>query len=410
MLKDQDFAEDKGAGLQAPGPNALTEKAEAPGPSLAPAAPASPPPRGEKPQDTRGLIRRRPILSALAGLALAAAFGAGGLWWDQSAHFESTDDAFIASRAIPLAPKVGGYVAEVPVTDNQKVAKGALIARIDDRDYRAALDQAKAQVGVAQANIGNIDAQIDVQQAQIAASVAQVEQAQAALAFAQQQSKRYAELAKRGAGTVQNEQQYVSQSAQSEAAVKTAQAGVEVARRQVDALKAQRQSAQASLAQAQAQEDQARLNLDYTRVTAAEPGRIVNLTALPGEFAAAGTNLTMFVPDEIWVTANFKENQLDSMRPGQKVMLSVDAYPDREFTGHVASIQPGSGTAFSLLPAQNATGNYVKIVQRVPVKIVLDDPPEDIVLGPGMSVVPSVRVDPAPSLYERLRGRGPHSS
>jgi membrane fusion protein (multidrug efflux system) len=137
-------------------------------------------------------------------------------------------------------------------------------------------------------------------------------------------------------------------------------------------------------------------------VTAAEPGRAVNLTALPGEFAQAGTNLTMFVPDEIWVTANFKETQLDHMRPGQPVTLTIDAYPERDIHGHVASVQPGSGTAFSLLPAQNATGNYVKIVQRVPVKIVIDNPPSDVALGPGMSVVPSVRVDPKPSLYERI--------
>jgi membrane fusion protein, multidrug efflux system len=112
----------------------------------------------------------------------------------------------------------------------------------------------------------------------------------------------------------------------------------------------------------------------------------------------------MFVPDEIWVTANFKETQLDAMRPGQAVKLAIDAYPDRSISGHLASVQPGSGTAFSLLPAQNATGNYVKIVQRVPVKIVIDAPPADVALGPGMSVVPTVRIDPTPSLYERLRG------
>jgi membrane fusion protein, multidrug efflux system len=135
------------------------------------------------------------------------------------------------------------------------------------------------------------------------------------------------------------------------------------------------------------------------------PGRAVNLTAEPGEFAQPGTNLTMFVPDEIWVTANFKETQLDYMRPGQPVTLTIDAYPEREIEGHLASVQPGSGTAFSLLPAQNATGNYVKIVQRVPVKIVIDNPPSDVALGPGMSVEPSVRVNPKPSLYERLASR-----
>jgi membrane fusion protein (multidrug efflux system) len=142
--------------------------------------------------------------------------------------------------------------------------------------------------------------------------------------------------------------------------------------------KAQRKSAVANLAQAQAQRDQAQLNLSYTTVTAAQPGRVVNLSAAAGQFAQAGTDLTMFVPDEIWVTANFKENQLDHMRPGDPVTLTIDAYPERKIHGHIDSVQPGSGTAFSLLPAQNATGNYVKIVQRVPVKIVMDNPPTDV--------------------------------
>ena len=183
---------------------------------------------------------------------------------------------------------------------------------------------------------------------------------------------------------------------QDQAAVKNAQAALTVAQRQINSLKAQRSSAEASLAQANAQRDQAQLNLSYTTVAAAQAGRIVDLTAAVGQFAQAGTNLTMFVPDEIWVTANFKETQLAHMRPGQPVTMRIDAYPDRVIRGHVASIQPGSGTAFSLLPAENATGNYVKVVQRVPVKIVIDNPPADVALGPGMSVVPTVRVDPSP--------------
>ena len=173
--------------------------------------------------------------------------------------------------------------------------------------------------------------------------------------------------------------------------------------RLVVALKAQRNSAVANLAQAKAQRDQAELNLSYTKVTAAQPGRVVNLSAAVGQFAQPGTNLTMFVPDQIWVTANFKEIQLDRMRPGESVTLEIDAYPGRAIHGHVDSIQPGSGTAFSLLPAQNATGNYVKIVQRVPVKIVIDNAPTAVALGPGMSVLPTVRVDPKPSLLERVR-------
>ncbi|SDR15270.1 membrane fusion protein, multidrug efflux system [Rhizobiales bacterium GAS113] len=349
----------------------------------------------------KGFSRRRPVISAIGAMLLAATVGCGYVYLDYAQHFESTDDAFIASRQVGIAPKVSGYVTGVLVTDNQHVEGGDVIARIDDRDFRVALEQADAQVAAAEASIRTIDAQIVVQQAQIQAAEAQVEQARAALVFAQQQAARYDDLARKGAGSVQNSELYGSQLLQQQAALKSAQATLAVAQRQIDALKAQLASAQANLAQANAQRDQAKLNLSYTTVTAAQAGRIVNLSAAAGEFAQAGTSLTMFVPDEIWVTANFKETQLDAMRPGQKATLEIDAYPEREILGRVESVQPGSGTAFSLLPAQNATGNYVKVVQRVPVKIVIENPPADVALGPGMSVVPSVRTDPTPSLYER---------
>jgi membrane fusion protein, multidrug efflux system len=350
-----------------------------------------------------GLLRRHPLAFVLGLFLLIQASAASYLFWDYARHFESTDDAFIAARQFSIASKVSGYITAVPVTDNQHVAAGDVIARIDDRDYRIALDQAQAQMAVAQANIQNIDAQISVQQAQISSSQAQVDQAQAGLVFAQQQAARYQDLAQKGSGTVQNAQQYASQLRQQQAALASAEANLELAKRQVDALQAQRKSANASLTQAKAQRDQAQLNLSYTTVTAAQPGRVVNVGAAVGQLAQPGTALTMFVPDDIWVTANFKETQLDAMRPGQSVTLSIDAYPERVIRGHIASVQPGSGTAFSLLPAQNATGNYVKIVQRVPVKLIIDNPPTDVALGPGMSVVPTVRTDPSPSLYERLR-------
>ena len=356
--------------------------------------------RGDEPR--RGVLRRHPFAFAI-GLVLFILAAAGSyLYWDYARHFESTDDAFVAARQFPIAPKVSGYITAVPVTDNQHVAAGDVIARIDDRDYRNALDQAQAQVASAEASIQNTDAQINVQQAQINANQAQVDQAQAALTFAQQQAKRYQDLAQTGSGTVQNAQQWSSQQQQQQAALASAQANLAVAQRQLESVKAQRESAVASLAQANAQRDQAQLNLSYTTVTAAQAGRVVQLSAAAGQFAQPGTNLTMFVPDEIWVTANFKETQLDAMRPGDPVTLEIDAYPERAIHGHVASVQPGSGTAFSLLPAENATGNYVKIVQRVPVKLVLDNLPADVALGPGMSVEPMVRVDPSPSLAERL--------
>jgi len=344
------------------------------------------------------------VVRALVGLFLAtAAAGVGYLYWDHARHFETTDDAFIAARQFSVAPKVTGYINAVDVTDNQHVDAGEVIARIDDRDYRVALAQAQAQVGASKAGIANIDAQIEVQDAQIASAQAQVAQAQAGLVFAQQQATRYQNLMKTGSGTVENAQQYESQLHQQEAALTSAQAALKVVQRQVESLKAQRTTAVANLAQSQAQLDQAQLNLSYTTLTAAQAGRVANLSGAVGQYVQAGTAIATFVPDEIWVSANFKEPQLNEMRPGQPVELAIDAYPGRRIHGSVASIQPGSGTAFSLLPPQNATGNYVKIVQRVPVKIVLDNPPSDVAVGPGMSVVPTVRVNPSPSLYERLR-------
>ena len=382
--------------------------ARAPSPLESPAnEPASPiRPQAAKPKASNegrlGFLQRRPAVSAIGAVLLASAIAGGYLYASYANHFVSTDDAFIAARQSALAPKVSGYITAISVTDNEHVAAGQVIARLDDRDYRVALAQAEAQVAAAKASIENIDAQLDVQQAQIAANQAQVDQAQAALVFAQQQAARYQHLQQTGYGSVQNSEQYTSQLHQQQAALLSAQATLNLAQRQVEALKAQRKSAVASLAQAQAQRDQAQLNLSYTTVTAAQPGRVVNLSAAVGQFAQPGTNLTMFVPDQIWVTANFKEIQLDHMRPGEPVTLKIDAYPGRHLHGHVDSVQSGSGTAFSLLPAQNATGNYVKIVQRVPVKIVMDNPPIDVALGPGMSVVPTVRIDPSSSLLERL--------
>jgi membrane fusion protein (multidrug efflux system) len=353
----------------------------------------------------KGWLRRHPFLAPVGLAALLLTVAAGYLYWDHAAHFESTDDAFIAARQFAIAPKVAGYVTAVPVTDNQHVKTGDVIAQIDQRDYRVALAQADAQVTGAQAGIHNIDAQIDTQGAQIAAAQAQVNQAQASLDLTKVTWGRDKPLVSQGWATAQQGTVDVQNLKAQQAAVDSAQATLKVAQRQIDTLRAQRASAEAALGQAEAQRDQAKLNLAYSAVIAEQPGRVVNLTGAVGQFAQPGTNLTMFVPDEIWVVANFKETQLDRMRPEQPVEVEIDAYPERDFHGHIASVQPGSGPAFSLLPPENATGNYVKIVQRVPVKIILDNPPADVALGPGMSVVPTVRVDPAPSLYERLKAR-----
>jgi membrane fusion protein, multidrug efflux system len=302
-----------------------------------------------QPADQRraGMLRRHPFASAV-GLLLCIPIAAGGyLYWDNAQRFESTDDSFIAARQFAIAPQVSGTITAVPVTDNQHVTAGGVVARIDDRSYWIALDQAKAQLA----------------------------HDQSLLAQAQKNLGRYQYLARTNS----------------------------IAQQQVDDQTYLVAQDKATVALDQAKVDAAQLNLSYTTLTAAQAGRVVSLSGAVGQYAQAGTALTMFVPDEIWVTANFKETQLDAMRPGQPVTLTIDAYPHRTIRGHVASVQSGSGPAFSLLPPENATGNWVKIVQRVPVKIVMDDPPTDVALGPGMSVEASVRVNPTPSLYERLR-------
>ena len=344
---------------------------------------------GKKP----GFIRRHPLAIIVGLVVLALLAVAGYIYWQRNIHpYESTDDAFIDTRQFPIAPKVSGYVTEVAVGDNQHVKTGDLLFRIDPRDYQTALEQAQAQIDSAQAAITGYDAQIAAQRAQIDQAKAEVSQAEASVGFAKEDAARYRDLQSRGAGTVQQAQQSTANLQEQQAKLTSANAAVIAAERQVGALQAQRTSAEADLARAKAQLAQAKLNLSYTTITAAQPGRVVQLSGAVGQFAQAGQSLAIFVPDDIWVTANFKETQITDMRPGQPVDIRIDAYPDRKVTGHVDSVQPGSGTAFSLLPAQNATGNYVKVVQRIPVKIVVDQWPDGVSIGPGMSVVPRVTV------------------
>ncbi|MDH2400999.1 HlyD family secretion protein [Bradyrhizobium sp. SSUT18] len=340
----------------------------------------------------RARLREHWLLATVGAIVLLAALIGGLLYWLQVRHYESTDDAFVAARSFSVASKVGGYVSDVPVTDNQHVNAGDLLARIDERDYRIAVDQANAQVAVAKANIANVEAQIVSQQEQIKQAQAQLEQAQAQLQFSQEEFARAEDLVEKGAGTVQRQQQTRSDLQAQQANNERAKTAVTAAQVGIKTLQAQLEGARAQLEQSQAQLDQAKLNLQYTSVVAAQSGRVVKLSGAKGTFVTAGQSLMMFVPDEVWIVANYKETQLNDMRPGQPVEIRIDAYPGRKLTGHVESVQPGSGTAFSLLPAENATGNYVKVVQRVPVKIVVDSWPADLPVGPGMSVVPWTRV------------------
>jgi membrane fusion protein, multidrug efflux system len=351
--------------------------------------------KDQKPAKTPSLrdrMREHWLLATVGAIVLLAALIAGLLYWLQVRHYESTDDAFVAARSFSVAAKVGGYVTDIPVTDNQHVNAGDLLAKIDERDYRIAIDQAAAQVAVSTANIANVEAQIVSQQEQIKQAQAQLEQAQAQLQFSQEEFKRAEDLVEKGAGTVQRQQQTRSDLQAQQANTERAKTAVTAAQVGIKTLQAQLEGARAQLAQSQAQLDQAKLNLQYTSVVAAQSGRVVKLSGAKGTFVTAGQSLMMFVPDEVWIVANYRETQLNDMRPGQAVEIRIDAYPGRKLTGHVESVQPGSGTAFSLLPAENATGNYVKVVQRVPVKIVVDNWPADLPVGPGMSVVPWIRV------------------
>jgi membrane fusion protein, multidrug efflux system len=347
--------------------------------------------KGEAQKGKRWLDRmreRRRAVLVITALIIAVSVGTVA-WWVNTSGYETTDDAFIDARTVSISSQINAAIVDVPVTDNQLVEAGAVLVRLDDRDYKAQLDQAHAQVDQATASIGNIDAQIVAQESRIEEADKQAMQAQASLTFAQQQNERYQTLVRNGAATVEQAQQYASGLLQAQATYAASQANAVATKKQLPVFKAQRISAEAQLEQARAALEQAEVNFARTVITAPVAGRVARLTAAKGNYAALGQALIMFVPLEVWITANFKETQVVGLRPGQPVDIRIDAYPGRSFKGHVDSIQPGSGTAFSLLPAENATGNYVKIVQRVPVKIVFDQTP-DVLLGPGMSVVPTV--------------------
>lgn len=338
----------------------------------------------------RGVIRNHPIAAIVCFVLVVLSIAAGIVWYLHARHYESSDDAFIDTRPVLVSPQVTGTITNVAVTDNQVVKRGDLLAKIDSRDYQSAVDQAAAQVRQGEASLQNLDAQISAQQAQIDQAEKQVTEAEAALKFSEDENKRYQDLVRTGSGTVQRAQQAASDLQSKQAAFAAANAAKIAAQRQIDVLTAQKWGARAQIDQSKAQKDRADADLGRTELRATVEGRVAKLTAAVGALAAPGQSIMVVVPLDVWVTANFKESQLADMRVGQPVDIEIDAF-GRSFPGHIDSIQAGSGTAFSLLPAENATGNYVKVVQRVPVKIVFDKRP-DVELGPGMSVVPRVTV------------------
>jgi membrane fusion protein (multidrug efflux system) len=331
----------------------------------------------------------------LTGAALAMLAGTAWYGWDYwtVGRFQvSTDDAYVKADNTTVAPKVSGYLYQVLVGDNERIKAGQILAQIDDRDFKVALDQAKADVAAARAAITSKQAQLEVQQAVINAAKATIDVDQAALTFAAQENKRYSDLATTGYGSLQNAQQAQSRNGGAQAALARDTANLVSAQKQIDLLNAEIVQATAALARAQAIQGQAELNLGYTTIIAPIDGIVGNRTLRAGQFVQAGTQLMSVVPASgAYVIANYKETQLTDVHRGQAVEIAVDMFPGQIVRGHVDSIAPASGQEFALLPPDNATGNFTKVVQRIPVKIALDSGSHSLIeLRPGMSVIPTI--------------------
>ena len=347
------------------------------------AGPVPPPPRKRK-LSARNL--------AIGIVALAVVVAAILYYLVFVAPYESTDDAFIDGYVTLVSARVPGQVVRLLVRDNQSVAAGYVLLELDPRDYEASLSQARAELASARSQQVQALAQLSASQARVTETQATVAAAEADAQRAENDLKRYRSVETRAVSKTLLDQ--VRTQAQSNAAVlRGARSQLVAARAGVNLSQAAIESAAAAVQLAQAHERQAELNLSYTRIVAPMAGRVTARSVDSGNYVQPGQSLLALVPSHVWVTANFKETQLKYMRPGQPVELRLDAYPDRTLRGHVDSLQAGTGARFSLLPPENAVGNYVKVVQRVPVKIDFDGPlPQGLDVAPGMSVVPTVRV------------------
>ncbi len=345
-----------------------------------------------RPSSPRTGSRLRRAVVVLVVLLL----GAAGVKWGaraytHSLHFESTDDAFIEAHVIPIDPRVASYVKAVHVHDNQEVKAGQLLLELDPRDFQARVESAQAQLASSQAQVTQAKARVSAADAEIKVQKARLQAAQAELKRAQFDLHRLEALPTGAAAP--------TELVDAQAAAETAESNVAADKQAVDAAVAQQKLAEAQVGvseadvqKSQAALDQAQLQLSYTKIVAPQAGRVTHKQIEPGAYVTVGQPMFAIVPSQVWVRATFKENDLTYMRPGQPVTIRVDAYPGRVWHGHVDSIQAGTGARFSLLPPENATGNYVKVVQRVPVKILFDDYDDSVMLGAGMSVVPEVKV------------------
>ncbi|HLH94061.1 MAG TPA: HlyD family secretion protein [Xanthobacteraceae bacterium] len=346
-------------------------------------------------QPARARASRARKLLLLGALALAIGGGAGTYgyhWWTVGRFIESTDDAYVGAHNTTLEAKIAGYISTIAIEDNTRVRAGDVIATIDDGDFRLAVESARDKVATQEATIDRIGRQVVAQQASVAQAKAQLASAQAASTRAQLELDRQQTLAQRDYASRQTLEQAQSSRDQAVAGVQSAQAAADAAQANVDVLKGQQQEAVKTLDELKTALAKAERDLSFTVIRAPMDGVIGNCAVQTGDYVQPGQRLASLVPlDEVYVDANFKETQLANLRPGQKVDISVDALPNQTIEGTIASLAPASGAVFSLLPPDNATGNFTKIVQRLPVRISV--PPEvagESLLRPGMSVVVSV--------------------
>lgn len=377
--------------------SSMDERAERPsrreqrGSEATPAEPQEDGGEHERPQRIP-LYRRRWVQIVCGAVVVAAAIGAV-VYFEHAARYESTDDAFLDGHVIPVAPEVAGRVSRVLVDDNQRVAPGDLLVEIDPADFLLAKQRADAALAVARARLTSATAVLASTKARASEARSSVRADQAHANFARSDLERTRELAESGAATLQQLDNATANQVASAASTDAARRGASAANASIAEAEAAERAAKADVEQAQASVAAAELALSRTQIKARSAGRVTDKSVEPGGFVTVGQELLSIVEERVWVTANFKETQLAKLRVGQPVRISIDAYA-HDWRGHVESFQYGTGSRFSLLPVENATGNYVKVVQRVPVKIVFDTLPDPTryVLAPGMSVVPTVDV------------------
>lgn len=353
------------------------------------------PPQDQKPPEKKKpSLFKNPLVLIIGGVVLASIVVGGLLFWLHARNYQGTDDAFIDVQIVRVAPQIAGQVTQVLVNDNQRVSPGQWLVRIDSADAETRVAQGQAQQAQAQSQVDNARVQVSAAEAAYQQAQADVAAAKAQADNAARDLARYTALQRTNPAAVAQQQldQAAAQARSTAAQLAAAQKAARAKADQAAAARTQVKSAEDQAKAAQAQLQAAQINLGYATLAAPVAGTVAQKTVAVGNYVQPGTQLMAIVPLNLWITANYKETQLELMRPGQKAFIKVDACPHAKVEGHVDSIQRGAGQAFAILPPENATGNYVKVVQRVPVKILIDRVPQGCVLGPGMSVQPKVQV------------------